>query len=69
MTYLVIYEKTATGYSAYLPDLQGCIATGSNKEEVAHNIKDAISFHIEGMQEDGLAIPEPATESGLMEVA
>ena len=68
MTYLVIYEKTATGYSAYVPDLIGCIATGNTKEETARNIKDAISFHIEGMQEDGLTIPESATESELMEV-
>ncbi|MFC4231053.1 type II toxin-antitoxin system HicB family antitoxin [Parasediminibacterium paludis] len=69
MTYLVLYEKTETGYSAYVPDLEGCIASGSTKEEVTQLIKEAITFHIEGMQEEGLIIPEPATESALLEVA
>jgi len=69
MTYLVIYEKTTNGYSAYVPDLNGCIATGETKEETAHNIKEAISFHIEGMQEEGLTLQDPVTEYELMEVA
>ncbi len=68
MTYLVIYEKTGTGYSAYVPDLPGCIATASNKKDTALNIKDAIHFHIEGMQQEGRPIPAPESESGLMEV-
>jgi predicted RNase H-like HicB family nuclease len=48
MTSLVIYEKTSSGYSAYVPDLQGCEATGSTKEEVSNTIKEAIEFHLEG---------------------
>jgi predicted RNase H-like HicB family nuclease len=69
MTYLVIYEKTGTGYSAYVPDLPGCIASGSTKEETAQHIKEAIHFHIEGLHEEGLAIPQPESEGELMEVA
>ena len=69
MTYLVIYEKTNTGYSAYVPDLLGCVATGSSKQEVSQNIKEAIAFHIEGLEEEGLPIPAPTSESELMEVA
>ncbi len=69
MTYLVIYEKTSTGYSAYVPDLAGCIATGNDKAEAANNIKEVINFHIDGMHGEGIIIPEPVTESELMEVA
>lgn len=68
MTYLIIYEKTTTGFSAYVPDLPGCIATGLTKELAARNIKEALNFHIEGMQEEGLEIPTPISESELMEV-
>jgi predicted RNase H-like HicB family nuclease len=68
MTYLIIYEKTTTGFSAYVPDLPGCIATGLTKELAARNIKEAVNFHIEGMQEEGLEIPTPISESELMEV-
>ncbi len=53
----VIIEKSKTGYSAYIPDLQGCVSTGSTLDEVKSNIAEAITFHIEGMREDRLAIP------------
>lgn len=53
MDYLVIIEKTDTGYSAYVPDLPGCITVGDTKEEVQAHIKEAIQLHIEGMREDG----------------
>ncbi len=69
MTYLVIYEKTNTGYSAYVPDLPGCVATGKTKEETTINIKDCISIHIEGLQEEGLEVPAPSTEGELLEIA
>jgi predicted RNase H-like HicB family nuclease len=68
MKYLVIYEKNETGYSAYVPDLAGCIATGPTKEKVSQNIKEAIRFHLEGLKEEGLQIPQPQSESELMEV-
>ena len=61
MRYLVIVEETATGFSAYSPDLPGCVRTGSTREEAQHLITDAMSFHVEGMRAEGLAVPEPHT--------
>jgi predicted RNase H-like HicB family nuclease len=69
MTYLVIYEKTDKGYSAFVPDLIGCLATGDSKLEVAKNIKEAIEFHIEGIELEGQDIPVPTSEYEFMEVA
>jgi predicted RNase H-like HicB family nuclease len=48
----VIYEKTQTGYSAYLPDLPGCVAAGETKKQVEENIYEAIKFHLEGLREE-----------------
>ncbi|HDY87365.1 MAG TPA: type II toxin-antitoxin system HicB family antitoxin [bacterium] len=61
--FLVIFEKTDTGYSAYVPDLPGCIATGKTKSDCESNIYKAIKFHIEGFNEEGLSIPDQKTES------
>jgi predicted RNase H-like HicB family nuclease len=61
MKYLVIYEKSGTGYSAYVPDLPGSITTGGTLEETERLMKEAIDFHLEGLREDGLPIPPPAT--------
>ena len=61
MKYAVIYEKTATGYSAYVPDILGCVAAGSTLTETAELIRGAIKLHLETMREDGDAIPEPTT--------
>jgi predicted RNase H-like HicB family nuclease len=66
--YLVIFEKANGNYSAYSPDLPGCIATGSTRKEVEKNIKEAISFHIEGLLKDGLPLPEPAAFTEYIEV-
>ena len=66
--YLVIFEKANHNYSAYSPDLPGCIATGANRKQVEKNIKEAIVFHIEGLKEDGLAIPEPSSFTEYVEV-
>ena len=63
MEYVVIIEKTDTGYSAYVPDLPGCITVGDTKEDVARHIEEAIQLHLEGMREDGLKIPVPSTEA------
>lgn len=60
MRYAVVFEKTSTGYSAYVPDLPGCVATGADADEVERNIRDAIRFHIDGLRADGDAVP-PAT--------
>jgi len=66
--YLVVIEKTATGYSAYSPDLDGCVATGKTREEVEREMQEAIEFHLEGMARNGDSIPEPRTYSRYVEV-
>ena len=66
--YLVIYEKAGENYSAYSPDIPGCIATGKTRKEVEKNIREAISFHIEGLKEDRMPIPEPASFTEYVEV-
>ena len=66
--YLILIEETATGYSAYCPDLDGCVATGATREEVEKNMQDAIEFHLEGMREEGLAVPAPHTYPSYVEV-
>lgn len=64
--YLIIIEKTETGYSAYVPDLPGCIATGKTKTAVENNLYDAIQFHMEGLKESNLKIPINKTEAGTL---
>jgi predicted RNase H-like HicB family nuclease len=59
--YVVFFERTATGYSAHVPDLPGCVAAGSTLEETRDLIREAIEFHIEGMRLHGEAVPEPTT--------
>ena len=66
MHYVIVIEKTETGYSAYVPDLQGCVSVGDTREEIENNIQEAILFHLEGMNEDGLEIPNPKTEAMTM---
>jgi predicted RNase H-like HicB family nuclease len=58
MRYAIVIEKTATGFSAFAPDLPGCIATGSNQIEVETEMKSAIRFHIDGLMEGGLPVPK-----------
>ena len=57
--FLIVIEKTGTGYSAYSPDLTDCVSTGATRTEVESNMKEAIEFHLEGMREEGYPIPEP----------
>lgn len=66
--YLIIIEETSTGYSAYSPDIDGCIATGQTRAEVEQNMREAIAFHFEGLQLSGEAIPEPHTHSAYLEI-
>ena len=61
MRYAVVIEKANGNYSAYVPDLPGCIATGETVAEEAGEIREAIRFHIEGLQADGIAVPEPTS--------
>ena len=67
--YLIIVEKTDTGFSAYSPDIPGCGSTGRTKEEVERNIQEAIQFHIEGLLEEGYPVPEPSTYSSYIDIA
>jgi predicted RNase H-like HicB family nuclease len=69
MRYAIIIEKAESNYSAYVPDLLGCIATGLTIPEVEQQIKEAIDFHLEGLREDGLTIPKPTTLCEYVEVA
>ncbi|MDS3860138.1 type II toxin-antitoxin system HicB family antitoxin [Thermosynechococcaceae cyanobacterium BACA0444] len=69
MQYLILIEKTVTGYSAYSPDLPGCVSTGATREEVEHNMQEAVEFHLEGLKLEGLEIPSPTTLSAYVEVA
>ena len=64
--YLVVFEKTKTGFSAYVPDLPGCIATGKNRLEVEKRIYDAITFHLEGLKESNQRIPRTSAESAVL---
>lgn len=67
--YLVIIEKTATGFSAYSPDLPGCVATGATRREVEKEMQAAIEFHIEGLRRAGEEVPEPQSQASYCEVA
>lgn len=69
MKYAVVIEKAQGNYSAYVPDLPGCIATGLTVEEVEDEIREAITFHLEGIREDGLPIPEPTSRVEYIELA
>jgi len=69
MQYLVIVEKGATSFGAYVPDLPGCVAVGDTREEVLTFIHEAIEFHIDGLKEDGIPVPPPSSQSELIEIA
>ncbi len=69
MRYAVVIEKADGNYSAYVPDLPGCVATGATVAEVEHEIREAIEFHLEGMREDGLPAPQPSSQVEYIEIA
>ena len=69
MRYAVVIEKAADNYSAYVPDLPGCIATGATVEETEQLIREAIELHLAGLREDGLPIPQPSSQVEYVEVA
>jgi predicted RNase H-like HicB family nuclease len=68
MQYLIVIEKTASGYSAYSPDLDGCVATGSTKQDVEQNMREAIEFHVEGLRQEGYSVPQPSSYSTYVDV-
>jgi predicted RNase H-like HicB family nuclease len=63
MRYAVVIEKTGTGYSAYVPDLPGCVSVGSTREEMDRNIREAIELYLDELREQGVAIPTPSTDT------
>jgi predicted RNase H-like HicB family nuclease len=67
--YLVIYEKSADGYSAYVPDLPGCTSAGVTREEIETNIVEAITLHLQVMEDEGLPIPDPSSDSQMLVIA
>lgn len=69
MQYVVIIEQAEGNYSAYVPDLPGCVATGATVDEVRRAIREAIAFHLDGMRADGLPIPPPLSRADVVEVA
>jgi predicted RNase H-like HicB family nuclease len=66
--YAVLYERGERNWSAYVPDLPGCVATGTTREATEQRIREAIAFHIEGLKLHGEPIPEPTVEAGMVSV-
>ena len=66
---MIIVEKTMSGYSAYSPDLPGCVATASTRSEIEHEMRAAIEFHIEGLRAAGEEVPKPRSEASYCDVA
>ena len=69
MRYAIVIEKAKCNFSAYVPDLPGCVATGATIEEAEAEIREAIEFHLNGLREDGLAIPQPSSHVEYVDVA
>jgi predicted RNase H-like HicB family nuclease len=66
--YLVVFEKVKNNKAAYSPDIPGCAATGKTRKEAEKNIREAIGFHLDGLKEDGLSLPEPNSFTEYVEV-
>ena len=69
MRYAIVIEKGEGNYSAYVPDLPGCVTTGASPEEAEKDIREAIEFHLLGLREDGLPIPQPSSRVEYVDVA
>ena len=69
MRYAVVIEKGERNYSAYAPDLPGCVSVGDALEDVKSEIREAIAFHVQGMREDGTPIPPPSSRADYVDVA
>ena len=69
MRYAIVIEKARGNFSAYVPDLPGCVATGATVAEVEAEIREAIVFHVEGLREDGLPVPPPESQVEYIEIA
>ncbi len=69
MRYAIVIERAAANFSAYVPDLPGCVATGRTVEETEREIREAIAFHLDGLREDGLPIPAALSQVDYIDVA
>jgi predicted RNase H-like HicB family nuclease len=69
MKYAVVFERSSTGYAAYVPDLPGCVTTGQTLDETEQHIREAIAFHIESLRDHGEPVPEPTSKAEYVEVA
>jgi predicted RNase H-like HicB family nuclease len=68
MRYAIVVERGPTSYGAYVPDLPGCVAAGETRDEAVRLIREAIEFHIEEMQAEGLPVPEPSSSAEYVEI-
>jgi predicted RNase H-like HicB family nuclease len=68
MRYAIVIEKAENNYSAYVPDLPGCVATGETVQETESQIREAIEFHIAGLREDGTPVPQPSSRVDYVDV-
>ena len=68
MRYAIVIERAENNYSAYVPDLPGCVATGATIQETESQIREAIEFHIAGLREDGIAVPQPSSRVDYVDV-
>lgn len=69
MRYAIVIEQAEGNFSAYVPDLPGCVATGATIEEVEADIREAISFHLEGLREDGIPVPPSLSQVDYVDIA
>ena len=69
MNYVVVYEKSETGWAAYVPELPGVVTTGQTRAEVRSFIQEAIEFHLDGFKEDRLPIPGPSAEAEVISIS
>jgi len=69
MRYAIVIEKASGNWSAYAPDLPGCVATGSTVEELQERMREAVGMHLEGLREDGIPVPTPQSVVDYVEVA
>ncbi len=67
--YLIVIETTQTGFSAYSPDVPGCVSTGRTREEIEQNMREAIAFHLDGLREEGQPVPKPRSYSAYVELS
>ncbi|MGA7796602.1 MAG: type II toxin-antitoxin system HicB family antitoxin [Candidatus Acidiferrales bacterium] len=66
--YLIVIERTDSGYSSYSPDLPGCVSTGKSRDEAERNMREAIEFHVDGLRQEGYPVPEPQATSSYVEL-